>query len=164
MSPLAAESHALAVPLGGPGGAAPVLMRSAVRPSTSGYKPSLFPALLITHTHHSGFIGSKNNCCLFQCRILCVSSFLLAVCFFTFIFADILITDAPIRDCVTKKHLSFFFKPDILNFYFPKKLKKKLSNIKMLAIKHWLFIKSTVIERFPFATTEILKVVGLKYL
>lgn len=31
MAPFAAESHALAVPLGGPGGAAPVLMRNTVR-------------------------------------------------------------------------------------------------------------------------------------
>lgn len=43
------DSHALAEPLGGPGGAAPVLMRNAVHQSTPGYKSGGLP----THLHHS---------------------------------------------------------------------------------------------------------------
>lgn len=45
------------MPLGGPGGAAPVLMRNAVRQSASGYKHGLLPALMfISHTHTPLFI------------------------------------------------------------------------------------------------------------
>lgn len=49
-------SHALVVPLAGPGGAAPVLIRNAVRQSTSGYKPGLLPILCSSLTHAPLFI------------------------------------------------------------------------------------------------------------
>lgn len=47
------NSHALVVPLGGPGGAAPVLLGSTVHQSTPGYKSGLLPTLIfITHEPH----------------------------------------------------------------------------------------------------------------
>lgn len=47
MARLLSVLHALAVPLGGPGGAAPVPVRNAVHQITSGYKPGLLLTLML---------------------------------------------------------------------------------------------------------------------
>lgn len=55
-------SHALVVPLAGPGGAAPVLIGNAVRQSTSGYKPGLLlTAVFITRSRitHDSLVSAR---------------------------------------------------------------------------------------------------------